>query len=59
MKMRMLVLVVKMATVLERCITEDQRSIVCSLWANGLGTEDIHKEMVSVYDMKAEKAVQS
>jgi hypothetical protein len=37
-----------MATVLEECTTEEQRSVAHSLWAKGLNAEDIHKEMRSV-----------
>jgi hypothetical protein len=40
---QMLVSVVKMATALEVCSTEEQRSIVRFLWAKGLNAEDIHK----------------
>jgi hypothetical protein len=40
-----------MATVLEECITEEQRSVVrfFFLWAKGLGAKDIHKETFPVY----------
>jgi hypothetical protein len=38
-----------MATVLEECITEEQRSVVRFLWAKGLNAKDIHKEMLPVY----------
>jgi hypothetical protein len=38
-----LVSVVKMATVLEECTTEEQRSVVLFLWAKGLKAKDIHK----------------
>jgi hypothetical protein len=48
----MLVSVVKMATVLKWCITEEQRSVVRFLWAKGLNAKDIHKEMFSVYGGK-------
>jgi hypothetical protein len=37
-----LVSVVKMATVLEDCTTEEQSSVVRFLWAKGLNTEHIH-----------------
>jgi hypothetical protein len=37
-----------MATVLEECTTEEQRSVVF-LWTKGLTAKDIHKEMFSVY----------
>jgi hypothetical protein len=40
-----LVSVVKMATVLEGCATEVQRSVVRYLWAKGLSAKDIHTEM--------------
>jgi hypothetical protein len=43
-----LVSVVKMATVLEEYNTDDQRSVVRFLWAKGLDTKDIHKEMLTV-----------
>jgi hypothetical protein len=42
-----LVLVVKMATVLEECNTEEQRSVVRLSKARGLSAKDIHKEMFS------------
>jgi hypothetical protein len=38
-----------MATVLEECITEEQRSVVRFLWAKGLNANNIHKEMFPVY----------
>jgi hypothetical protein len=34
-----------MATMLEECTTEEQRSVVRFLWAKGLDAKDIHKEM--------------
>jgi hypothetical protein len=34
-----------MATVLEVCITEEQRSAVRFVWAKELDAKDIHKEM--------------
>jgi hypothetical protein len=37
-----------MATVLEVCTTKEHHSVVCFLWAKGLGAKDIHKEMFSV-----------
>jgi hypothetical protein len=37
-----------MATVLEGFTTEEQRSVVRFLWAKGLNTNDIHKEMFPV-----------
>jgi hypothetical protein len=44
-----LVSILKMATLLEVCTTEDQHSVVCSLWAKGLSAKDIHKEIFVVY----------
>jgi hypothetical protein len=38
-----LVLLVKMATMLEEYTTEEQRSFVRFLWATGLNAKDIHK----------------
>jgi wyosine [tRNA(Phe)-imidazoG37] synthetase (radical SAM superfamily) len=38
-----LVSVVKMATVLEVCTTEEQRSVVRFLLVKGVNAEDIHK----------------
>jgi hypothetical protein len=38
-----LVSVVKMATVLEECNTEEQRSVVHFLWAKGLSEKNVHK----------------
>jgi hypothetical protein len=32
-----------MVTVLEECITEEQRSVAYFLWAKGLNANDIHK----------------
>jgi hypothetical protein len=32
-----------MATELEECIPEEQRSVVHFLWAKGLNAKDIHK----------------
>jgi hypothetical protein len=40
----MLVSTVKMATVLEECFIEEQRSLLCFLWV-GLRVKDIHKEI--------------
>jgi hypothetical protein len=37
-----------MATVLEECATEKQRSVVHFLWARELYAKDIHKEMFPV-----------
>jgi hypothetical protein len=50
-----------MATVLDKCITEDQRSVVRFLCAKGLKAKDIHKEMFPVYGGKcmSRKAVHS
>jgi hypothetical protein len=36
-------LVVKMLTMLEKCTTKEQGSVVCSFWAKGLYAKDIHK----------------
>jgi hypothetical protein len=41
-----------MATALEECTTEEQRSVVVFLWAKGLNAKDIHKEMFPVYGGK-------
>jgi hypothetical protein len=41
-----------MATVLEKCTTEEQRSVVRFLWVNELNAKDIHKEMFPVYGEK-------
>jgi hypothetical protein len=51
-----------MATVLEEYNNEEQPSVVRSfLWSKGLTTQDIHKEMFPVYDLKclSRKAVHS
>jgi hypothetical protein len=50
-----------MATVLEECITEEQRSVLRFLLAKGLNAKDIHKEMFPVYGGKclSRKAVQN
>jgi hypothetical protein len=50
-----------MATVLEECITEEQRSVVRVLWEKGLNANYIHKEMFHVYGGKclSRKAVHS
>jgi hypothetical protein len=37
-----------MATELEECATEEQRSIVPFLWTKELNAKDIHKEMFPV-----------
>jgi hypothetical protein len=47
-----LVSVVKMATVLEECTTEEKHSVVCFFLAEGLSAKDIHKEMFPVYSGK-------
>jgi hypothetical protein len=41
-----------MATVLEECNTEEQRSVVRFLWAKGLIAKDTHKEMFPIYGRK-------
>jgi hypothetical protein len=41
-----------MATVLDDCTTEDQRSVGCFLWAKWLNAKDIHKENFPVYGGK-------
>jgi hypothetical protein len=41
-----------MATVLEGCTTEEERSVVRSLCSKGLNAKDIHKEMFPVYGGK-------
>jgi hypothetical protein len=38
-----------MATVLEGCTTEEQRSVVRFLWAKGLSTKDIPKGNFPAY----------
>jgi hypothetical protein len=40
-----LVSVVKMATMLEVCTTEEQCFVLHFLWAKGLNAKDIHEEM--------------
>jgi hypothetical protein len=45
-----LISAVKIATMLEECTTEEQRSVVRFLLAKGLNALDIHKEMFPVYD---------
>jgi hypothetical protein len=47
-----LVSVVKMATLLQECNTEKQRSVVRILWAKGFNAKDIQKEMFPVYGGK-------
>jgi hypothetical protein len=56
-----LVSVVKMATVLEECIIEEQRSVVYFLCAKRLSAKEIPKEMCPVYVWKClpRKAVPS
>jgi hypothetical protein len=44
-----LVSLVKLATVLEECTTKQQRSVVRFLWAKILNSQDIHKEIFSLY----------
>jgi transposase len=53
--------VVKRATVLEEFSTEEQRSIVISLWVKGLNAKDIYKEIFPVCSGKclSRKAVRS
>jgi hypothetical protein len=41
--------VVKIATLLEECITEKKCSVVSFLWEKGLSAKDIHKDMFPVY----------
>jgi hypothetical protein len=41
-----------MATLLEEYSTEEQRSVVRFLWANGLNAINIQKEIFSVYGGK-------
>jgi hypothetical protein len=48
----MLISVVKMATVLEECNAEEQRSAVHFLWAKILSAKDTHKEICPVYGRK-------
>jgi hypothetical protein len=38
-----------MATVLEECTIEEQRSVVRSSWSKGLNAKDIHKGMFPMY----------
>jgi hypothetical protein len=42
-----LVLVVKMATILVECTTEEQNSVMRFLWTKRLKAKDIHKKKVS------------
>jgi hypothetical protein len=50
-----------MATVIEVCTTEGQRSVVHFLWEKELNAKDIHKKMFPAYGGKclSRKAVQS
>jgi hypothetical protein len=41
-----------MATVLQECNTEEQRSVLRFLWAKGLNAKDIQKETFPVYGGK-------
>jgi hypothetical protein len=41
-----------MATVLEECTSEEQRFVGIFLWAKGLNTKDIRKDMFHVYGGK-------
>jgi hypothetical protein len=41
-----------MATVLEVCDTEEQRSVVRFLWAKGFNAKNIHTEMFPLYGGK-------
>jgi hypothetical protein len=47
-----LVSVVKMATVLEGCTTEEERSVVRFLLAKGVNAKNVRKEMFPVYGGK-------
>jgi hypothetical protein len=50
-----LVSVIKIATMLEECTIEEQRSVVrffASLWAKVLNAKDIRKKVFPVYDRK-------
>jgi starvation-inducible outer membrane lipoprotein len=47
-----LILIVKMATMLEGCITVEQHIVGSFLWAKGLNAIDIHIEMFPVYGGK-------
>jgi hypothetical protein len=40
--------VVKMATILEECTIEEQRSVVRFLWTNGLNVKHTHKDIFPV-----------
>jgi hypothetical protein len=56
-----LVSVVKMAKVLEECITKDYSSVARFLWTKGLNGKGIYKEMFPVYCEKgfSRKAIHS
>jgi hypothetical protein len=41
-----------MVAVLEEYTTEEQRSVVCFLWAEGLNAKNIHKDVFPVYSEK-------
>jgi hypothetical protein len=41
-----------MATMLDECTSQEQRSVVHLLWEKGLNAKDIHKEMFPVYSGK-------
>jgi hypothetical protein len=41
-----------MATVIEKCTTEEQFSVLRFLWVKGPNARDIHKEMFPVYGGK-------
>jgi hypothetical protein len=41
-----------MVATLEKCATEEQRSLVNVLWAEGLDVKDIRKEILPVYGEK-------
>jgi hypothetical protein len=47
-RVQRLVSVVKMATMLEGCTTEEHLSGVHFMWAKGVNAKDIHKEMFPV-----------
>jgi hypothetical protein len=51
-RVQRLVSVVRMATVLEECITEEQCSFVRFLWEKELNIQDIHKERFPIYGGK-------
>jgi hypothetical protein len=41
-----------MASMLEECITKEQRSFMHFVWAKGLNAKDNHKEMFPLYGEK-------